>query len=150
MTTWLISLTACRFRGVSRRVGESWPAVPRPILPRDLDARSEVPRRIDRALLALARSRSTFAVSGWALRVLSFHRHRKVSPNRHSSLRVALLLEALTTCQPHSHAHGSAPLLRFRPLQRSTETGVRMTRRIHPPAPSVFADSHRLDVLLRP
>jgi hypothetical protein len=54
-----------------------------------------------------------------------------------------------TTLPPHPHAHAGAPLLGFLPLQRSTKPGVRIPRRFHPPAPSVFRVSHPLDVLLR-
>jgi len=71
-------------------------------------------------------------------------------PGANSSLRVSCLLEAsvhLSTA-PGS-AFPSAPLLGFRPLQRSTAPGARMTRRFHPPAPSVHVVSHDLDGLLR-
>jgi len=59
-------------------------------------------------------------------------------------------LRSTTTRQPPPHAHARVPFLRFRPLQRSTDVGARMTRRFQPPALSVFTVSHRLDVLLRP
>jgi len=71
-------------------------------------------------------------------------------PGANSSLRVACLLEAsvhLSTA-PGS-AFPSAPLLGFRPLQRSTIPGARIPRRFHPPARSVLDVSHVLDVLLR-
>jgi hypothetical protein len=93
--------------------------------------------------------RATFAVSGRVLRVFSFHRHAK-------GFTPPLLLSAsylpprsTTIFQLPPHAHAKVPLLRFRPLQRSTETGVRITRRFQPPALSVLRVSHPLDVLLR-
>jgi len=104
---------------------------------------------MDRAFVGPTLPRSTFAVSGRVLRVFSFHRHAK-------GFTPPLLLSAsylpprsTTIFQLPPHAHAKVPLLRFRPLQRSTETGVRITRRFQPPAPSVLRVSHPLDVLLR-
>jgi len=70
----------------------------------------------------------------------------------YSSLRVATLLEAQQL--PYSCTHQrlvSAPLLGFRPLQRSTDSGARMSRKESTrPAPSALSVSHALDGLLRP
>jgi hypothetical protein len=73
----------------------------------------------------------------------------KLSHPGHSSLRLTYLLEVLPPVQLAPHAHAKPPLLRFCPLQRSTETGVRFSRRFQPPALSVLRVSHPLDVLLR-
>jgi hypothetical protein len=70
----------------------------------------------------------------------------------YSSLRIATLLEAHQL--PYSRTHQrlvSAPLLGFGPLQRSTDSGARMSRKESTrPAPSVLSVSHALDGLLRP
>jgi hypothetical protein len=95
--------------------------------------------------------RSHFPVSGRCLRV-------SASQSSTSDLNPPPLLSSgclsprsfTSTLRPHPHARVNAPLVRFRPLQRSTESGVRFTRRFHPPAPSVPRVSHPLDVLLRP
>jgi len=113
-----------------------------------LGCRSEVPRRIDRAFVGPTHPRSTFAVSGRALRVFSFRRRAEVFTPPPLLSATYLPPRSTTIDLPPPHAHARAPLLRFRPLQRSTETGVRMTRRFQPPAPSVLRVSHPLDVLL--
>jgi hypothetical protein len=119
------------------------------VLPRNLGCRSEVQRRIDRVFVGPTRPCSTFAVSGRVLQVFSFRRHTKV-------FTPSLLLSSTypsprstTTYQLAPHAHAKPPLLRFLPLQRLTETGVRIPRRFQPPALSVLRVSHPLDVLLR-
>jgi hypothetical protein len=91
----------------------------------------------------------TFSVSGRVLQVFSFYRRAEVFtplPRLSASYPSP---RSTTTCQPPPHARVRAPLLRFRPLQRSTEAGARITRRFQPPALSVLRDSHPLDVLLR-
>lgn len=93
--------------------------------------------------------RPMFAVSGRILRVFSFRRRAEAFTPRplHSSPYSSP--RSTTTYQLAPHAHAKLPLLRFRPLQRSTETGVRSSRRFQPPALSVLRVSHPLDVLLR-
>jgi hypothetical protein len=72
---------------------------------------------------------------------------RWVSRHRRSSLQVLRLLEAVPLVNWTRMRNPSPPLLRSRPLQRSTETGARITRRI-PPAgtvrPQGFSPSRRL------
>jgi hypothetical protein len=74
---------------------------------------------------------------------------RRVSRLRHSSLRVTCLLEALPPFNYPRMRTRRCLSCDFFPLQRSTETGVRFSRRFQPPAPSVLRVSHPLDVLLR-
>jgi hypothetical protein len=93
--------------------------------------------------------RSMFAVSGRILRVFSFRRRARAFTPRPLLSSPYLSPRSTTTYQLAPHAHAKLPLLRFRPLQRSTETGVRIPRRFQPPAPSVLRVSHPLDVLLR-
>jgi hypothetical protein len=94
--------------------------------------------------------RSTFSVSGRVLRVFSFRRRTEgfTPPPLLSSSYLPPRSTTFRQLPPHAHAR--APLLRFCPLQRSTETGVRFSRSFQPPAPSVFRVSHPLDVLLHP
>jgi hypothetical protein len=92
---------------------------------------------------------STFALSSRALQVFSFDRRVKVFTPR---LRLSASYpspRSTTTSPPPPHARVRAPLLQFRPLQRSTEAGARITRRFQPPALSVLRVSRPLDVLLR-
>jgi hypothetical protein len=93
--------------------------------------------------------RSMFAVSGRILRVFSFRRRARAFTPRPLLSSPYSSPRSTTTYQLAPHAHAKLPLLRFRPLQRSTETGVRISRRFQPPAPSVLRVSHPLDVLLR-
>jgi hypothetical protein len=90
-----------------------------------------------------------FAVSGRILRVFSFRRRARAFTPRPLLSSPYSSPRSTTTYQLAPHAHARPPLLRFRPLQRSTETGVRIPRRFQPPAPSVLRVSHPLDVLLR-
>jgi len=90
-----------------------------------------------------------FAVSGRILRVFSFRRRAETFTSRPLLSSPYLSPRSTTTYQLAPHAHAKPPLLRFCPLQRSTETGVRFSRSFQPPAPSVLRVSHPLDVLLR-
>jgi len=92
---------------------------------------------------------STFAVSGRVLQGFSFRRRTKVFTPPPLLSSPYLSPRSTTTYQSPPHAHAKAPLLRFLPLQRSTETGVRIPRRFQPPALSVRRVSHPFDVLLR-
>jgi hypothetical protein len=106
-------------------------------------------RQIDRAFVGPTLPCSTFALSSRALQVFSFHRRVKVFtplPRLSASYPSP---RSTTTSPPPPHARVRAPLLRFRPLQRSTEAGARITRRFQPPALSVLRVSRPLDVLLR-
>lgn len=118
------------------------------MLPRDLGSRSEVPRdrtkglvRIQPSLFALGRFRA--APSG----LRSVSSATDLNPPRLLSSGCRSPRSFTSTCQPHPHAHASAPLLRSFPLQRSTIPGVRMTRRC-PTAgtvrPQRFSRSRRL------
>jgi hypothetical protein len=72
---------------------------------------------------------------------------RWVSRHRSSSRQVLRLLEAVHSSTAPEWPDPGAPLMQSRPLQRSTETGARITRRI-PPAgtvrPQGFSPSRRL------
>jgi hypothetical protein len=106
-------------------------------------------RQIDRAFVGPTLPCSTFALSSRALQVFSFYRRVKVFTPR---LRLSASYpspRSTTTSPPPPHARVRAPLLQFRPLQRSTEAGARITRRFQPPALSVLRVSRPLDVLLR-
>lgn len=118
------------------------------MLPRDLGSRSEVPRdrtrglvRIQPSLFALGRFRA--APSG----LRSVSSATDLNPPRLLSSGCRSPRSFTSACQPHPHAHASAPLLRSFPLQRSTIPGVRMTRRC-PTAgtvrPQRFSRSRRL------
>jgi len=91
----------------------------------------------------------TFCVSARVLQVFSFHRRAKVFTPLPRLSASCPSPRSTTTSLPPPHARVRAPLLRFRPLQRSTEAGARITRRFQPPAQSVLRVSHPLDVLLR-
>jgi hypothetical protein len=90
-----------------------------------------------------------FAVSGRILRVFCFRRRAGTFTSRPLLSSSYPSPRSTTTYQLAPHAHAKPPLLRFCPLQRSTETGVRLPRRFQPPALSVLRVSHPLDVLLR-
>lgn len=78
-----------------------------------------------------------------------------VKARRHSSQRVTVLLEATSSDNRTRERFPSAPLLGFRPLQRSTIAGARIPRR-NPPTgtfrPQRFPRSRRLSspAILRP
>jgi hypothetical protein len=92
---------------------------------------------------------ATLTVSGCVLQGFSFRRRTKVFTPPPLLSSPYLSPRSTTTYQLAPHAHAKPPLLRFCPLQRSTETGVRIPRRFQPPALSVLRVSNPLDVLLR-
>lgn len=142
----------CLFRGVSCKVGESASAGYRPSASSSIELtfRGSASRSLraylvsTRSLSALSRFRAAPSGIRFATSVMD------LNPPPLLSSRCSSPRSFTTTIQPHSRALANAPLLGFGPLQRSTESGVRMTRQIQLPAPYVLRVSHPLDVLLRP
>jgi len=118
------------------------------LLPRDWTPRSEVPRQGSKGLFGL--EPTPFALGGFPAApsgLRSLTSAADLNPPSLLSSGCPSPRSFTTTLQPHPHAHGSAPLLGSRPLQRSTESGVRFTRRV-PTAgtfrPQGFSPSRRL------
>jgi len=103
------------------------PRVPDPVLPRDLSSCSEVPRRSTEGLFWLEPTPFTLGRFRTAPSGICFSSSTSdLNPPPLLSSGFSSPRSFTSTLQPHPHARVSAPLMRFRPLQRSTESGVRI------------------------
>jgi len=128
------------------------PRSARPELPRDWIPVQRFEFRIDRAFVALRAHPvrpSPFPVGPFGS--VSFRRRFRFLRRKHSSLRVVLLLEALTFPTASAYACGcTSPGVPFPYSARQPGAPVFPDGVAKPPALSVLRVSHPLDVFLRP